>query len=106
MLMNRTQTENHWIGFKLVGDKRNRDGIGAEIRIETSTGSQRDTVTTASSYLSSGDVRAHFGLNRDAIARTVQIRWPSGTVQTLHDLKGDRYIVINEPVTDEPSRAH
>jgi enediyne biosynthesis protein E4 len=97
VLMNHTRSTNHWIGFKLVGHKSNRDGIGAEVRVDTSTGSQWFTVTTASSYLSSGDVRAHFGLNHDQVARTVEIRWPSGTIQTIHDVSGDRYIQIDEP---------
>jgi enediyne biosynthesis protein E4 len=109
VLMNRTNTSNHWLGFKLIGHKSNRDGIGAQIRVDTSTGSQWYTVTTASSYLSSGDVRAHFGMNQDPVARTVEIRWPSGIIQTLHDIRGDRYIVIHEhmgPVASHQNDAH
>jgi hypothetical protein len=98
ILMNRTPTGNHWIGFKLVGHRSNRDGIGAVIRIDRSKGSQWYTVTTASSYLSSSDVRAHFGLGSDTMVRTVEIRWPSSIVQTLHDVKGDKYLTVNEPV--------
>jgi hypothetical protein len=97
--MNRTQTGNHWIGFKLVGHRSNRDGIGAAIKIETGDGPQWYTVTTASSYLSSGDVRAHFGLGKDNEVRNAQIRWPSGVVQTLRDLKSDRYLTVDEPAS-------
>jgi hypothetical protein len=97
VLMNRTQTSNHWIGFKLVGHKSNRDGIGAVIRIDTSQGSQWYTVTTSSSYLSSGDVRAHFGLGGDAHVAGVEIRWPSGIVQTLKNVSGDQYLRVDEP---------
>jgi hypothetical protein len=97
ILMNRTKTANHWIGFKLVGHKSNRDGIGAVIRVDTSKGSQWYTVTTASSYLSSGDVRAHFGLGDDVQAKTVEIRWPSGTVQILRNIQGDHYLKVDEP---------
>ncbi|MGH9607021.1 MAG: CRTAC1 family protein [Terracidiphilus sp.] len=97
--MNRTKTANHWIRFRLVGHKSNRDGIGAVIRVNTAQGSQWYTVTTASSYLSSSDVRAHFGLGGEAIARTVEIRWPSGIVQTLKNVRGDRQIQVDEPVT-------
>jgi enediyne biosynthesis protein E4 len=98
ILMNRTATSNHWIGFKLVGRESNRDGIGAVVRIDTSKGSQWDTVTTASSYLSSSDVRAHFGLGADTRAITVEIRWPSGIVQTLRDIPGGQYLTVEEPV--------
>jgi hypothetical protein len=97
ILMNRTATANHWLGIKLVGHKSNRDGIGAVIRVETSKGSQWVTVTTSSSYLSSSDVRAHFGLGADTAAKTVEIRWPSGIVQTLANVAGDRYLRVDEP---------
>jgi enediyne biosynthesis protein E4 len=96
ILMNETKTSNHWIGFKLVGHRSNRDGIGAVIRITTSQGPQWYTITTASSYLSSSDVRAHFGLGEDTEATTVEIRWPSGIVQRLSHVKGDRYARIDE----------
>jgi len=102
ILMNETKTGNHWIGFKLVGHRSNRDGIGAVIRIATSQGSQWDTVTTASSYLSSSDVRAHFGLGPDTEAATVEIRWPSGIVQHLAHVEGGRYVLVDEP--DRTSR--
>ncbi|HTV15358.1 MAG TPA: CRTAC1 family protein [Acidobacteriaceae bacterium] len=102
ILMNRTPTANHWLGFKLVGHKSNRDGIGAVIRVETSKGSQWVTVTTSSSYLSSSDVRAHFGLGADTHAKTVEIRWPSGIVQTLANVTGDRYLRVEEPAAATP----
>jgi hypothetical protein len=100
--MNYTHTANHWIGFKLVGHKSNRDGIGAVIRINTSSGSQWYTVTTASSYLSSGDVRAHFGLGRDVAVKSVEIRWPSGIVQILKDVPGGSYLIVDEPIGRSP----
>jgi enediyne biosynthesis protein E4 len=105
ILMNRTRTANHWIGFKLVGHKSNRDGIGAVIRIDTSHGSQWDTVTTASSYLSASDVRAHFGIGADRSVKTVEIRWPSGIVQTLKDVPGGQYLRVDESPTAAPASA-
>jgi enediyne biosynthesis protein E4 len=105
ILMNRTKTANHWIGFKLVGHRSNRDGIGAVIRIDTSKGSQWETVTTASSYLSASDVRAHFGLGSDTSAKAVEIRWPSGTVQTLKNVQGGQYLRVEEPAAPESAGA-
>jgi hypothetical protein len=96
VLLNKTVTGNHWLGIKLVGHKSNRDGIGATIKITTSAGSQWETVTTSVGYLSSSDPRAHFGLGKDAAAQTVEIYWPSGIVQTLKDVKGDRYVTVDE----------
>ena len=83
LVRNETPTSNHWLGIKLVGHKSNRDGIGAEIKLTTSKGTQFVTVSTAGSYLSANDKRAHFGLLNDAAAQSIEIRSPSGTVQTL-----------------------
>jgi hypothetical protein len=97
LLRNETATHNHWLTLKLVGHKSNRDGIGSEIKLTTSKGSQLITVSTAGSYLSSNDKRAHFGLGGDTVARTVTIRWPSGIVQTLRNVRGDRILEVEEP---------
>jgi hypothetical protein len=97
VLHNETASTNHWLTLKLVGHKSNRDGIGAEVQLTTALGSQWVTVTTASGYLSSGDPRVHFGLGTESVAKSVKIRWPSGTVQMLKDVKGDRILQVDEP---------
>jgi enediyne biosynthesis protein E4 len=104
IVRNETPTGNHWLGIKLVGHKSNRDGIGAEIKLTTSKGMQFATVSTAASYLSSNDKRAHFGLGSDAAAQSIEIRWPSGTVQTLKNISGDRVLVVDEPSTSEVAK--
>jgi len=97
LLRNETPTHNHWLDIRLTGHKSNRDGIGAEIKLTTLGGTQLITVSTAGSYLSANDRRAHFGLGSDAVAQTIEIRWPSGTVQTLKNVQGDRVLVVDEP---------
>jgi enediyne biosynthesis protein E4 len=99
ILRNETPTRNHWLGIKLVGHKSNRDGIGAEIKLTTSKGTQFVTVSTGTSYLSSNDKRAHIGLGSDAAAQSIEIHWPSGSVQTLKNVPGDRVLVVDEPST-------
>ncbi len=102
VVMNETPTANHWLMLELVGHKSNRDGIGAVIKLTTSKGSQWWTVTTAGSYLSSSDKRAHFGLGGDTEAKSIEIRWPSGIVQQLHHVKGDRLVRVDEPAESSP----
>lgn len=97
ILMNQTKTANHWLGLNLIGHKSNRDAIGAVVKIVTTQGPQWETVTTSSSYLSSSDKRLHFGLGIETTAQTVEIRWPSGIVQALKDVRGDQYVKIDEP---------
>jgi hypothetical protein len=103
VLRNETATQNHWLTLLLIGHKSNRDAIGAEVKIVTSHGTQYWTVSTGSSYLSSNDKRAHFGLGADTVARSIEIRWPSGIRQTLTDIAGDRFIKIDESSGSEDS---
>ena len=98
VLHNDTATGNHWLMLKLVGHKSNRDGIGAEVKVVTSRETEIETVTTASSYLSSSDKRVHFGLGASTSAQTVDIRWPSGIRQTLKDVRADQILQVDEPV--------
>jgi hypothetical protein len=98
VLMNRTETSNHWITLKLVGDRSNRDAIGAQVRISASSGNQFATVTTASSYQSSSDKRIHFGLGGADSVREIEIRWPSGIRQVVNNQRADQIVTITEPV--------
>jgi enediyne biosynthesis protein E4 len=104
VLHNETPTPNHWLTLNLVGHKSNRDAIGAQVKLTTAAGSQFATVTTASSYLSASDKRVHFGLGSEAIAQTIEIRWPSGIVQTLKEIKADQILQIDEPVSGAPAK--
>ena len=101
VLHNETSSNNHWLLLKLTGHKSNRDAIGAEVKLTTKTGSQYATVTTASSYLSSGDKRVHFGLGKEA-SGTIEIHWPSGIHQVLKDVPVDRILQIDEPAAGSP----
>jgi len=97
ILRNETPTQNHWLTLKLVGHKSNRDAIGAEVKLVTAKGQQFATVSTAGSYLSSSDKRVHFGLGPESVAQTIEIRWPSGILQTLKNIPADQILQIDEP---------
>ncbi len=101
VIRNATTTTNHWLSLDLVGHKSNRDAVGAVIKLVTSAGPQWWTVSTAGSYLSASDKRAHFGLGADHVASSIEIAWPSGVHQRLHNVKGDRILRIDEPLHGE-----
>jgi hypothetical protein len=103
ILRNETSIANHWLTLKLVGHRSNRDGIGAVIQVTTLAGSQWETVSTSSGYLSSSDLRAHFGLGNSATAQSITIRWPSGIVQRLKNVAGNRILRVDEPETGTDS---
>jgi hypothetical protein len=82
----------HWIVLRLIGAKSNREGIGARIRI----GNQFAEMTTAAGYASSSAWGVHFGLGAAAAIPKIEIRWPSGAVQTLSNVKADQVLNVTE----------
>jgi hypothetical protein len=84
---------NNWIILKLMGARSNRDGIGARIRI----GNQHNQMTTAVSYASSSHAGVHFGLGKMEKIPKIEIRWPSGTAQTLVDVTPNQVLAVREP---------
>lgn len=84
---------NKWIILKLVGTKSNRDGIGAKVRI----GNQHNHMSSACGYASSSHFGVHFGLGKIGTIPSVEIKWPSGMVQVLKDVKANQILQVREP---------
>jgi hypothetical protein len=99
ILHNDSPTTNHWLTLYLVGHTSNRDAIGAQIKLTSAHTTQSIMVSTAGSYLSSSDKRAHFGLGLDTTASKIEIRWPSGVTQTLTNVHADQQLRIDESQT-------
>jgi hypothetical protein len=91
----------HWLAVRLVGTRSNRDGIGAVVKVSSSADprwrQQWNHMTTAVGYASSSRGPVHFGTGAAATIDTVEIRWPSGMVQVLKDVKADQVLTVTEP---------
>ncbi|WP_204101517.1 CRTAC1 family protein [Occallatibacter savannae] len=96
--MNHSSNAGHWLDFALHGVKSNRDGIGARIKVVTKSRTQYNHQTSSVCYASSSLGPVHFGLGPETLATEVVIVWPSGTVQQLHNVKGDQVIAVTEPL--------
>ena len=94
--MNRSPSSGHWLDIALEGTKSNRDGIGARIKVVSKSGTQYNHMTTSVGYASSSHGPVHFGLGADDTAQAIEIRWPSGIVQTLNDVHADRVLNVKE----------
>jgi hypothetical protein len=95
--MNRSPNSGHWLDISLRGVRSNRDGIGARIKLVSKSGAQYNHMTTSVGYASSSDGPVHFGLGTDNRADIVEVRWPSGIVQTLHNIAADQILKVTEP---------
>ena len=98
ILHNRGNSRNHWLTLNLLGSTSNRDAIGAKIQLVTDGGKQQSAfVSTAGSYISASDKRAHFGLGLSKKAQLIDITWPSGIVQRLESVSADQTLTVKEP---------
>jgi hypothetical protein len=97
-----SRLENNWLKIKTIGTKSNRSGIGARLRCvthppgETKPHQQIDEVRSGGSYISQNDLRVHFGIGKSEKVELLEIRWPSGAVDTLKDVKPNQMIVVKE----------
>ena len=88
---------NQWLIIDTVGTASNRDGIGARITVEADGHSQVRQVTSGSSSISQNMLPVHFGLGEASKVDYIEIRWPSGIVQTLSDITTNQWLTITEP---------
>jgi hypothetical protein len=96
LLHNESGADHHWLSVGLEGRRSNRQGLGARIVLEAPGGRQVREVRAGGSYLSQSDPRVHFGLGRSGTASSLEVRWPSGVLDRLSNVAGDRTIVIEE----------
>jgi hypothetical protein len=96
LLLHNGGNGNHFINFKLVGTKSNRDAMGARIRVVSGGISQIREIAGGGSYLSQSDLRATFGLAKNDVAQTVEINWPSGQKQSFRDVTANKFYLITE----------
>jgi enediyne biosynthesis protein E4 len=93
---------NNWIKVRTLGTKSNRSGIGARLTCitqvpgESKPHRQIDEVRSGGGYFSQNDLRVHFGLGKAEKVDLLEIRWPSGQVDTLKDLKANQVIFVKE----------
>jgi hypothetical protein len=97
LLRNVNPDHHHWVGFRLVGGAKSpRDAVGATVYVTAGGTRQRGDVTSGGSYLSSNDMRLHFGLDDSVAIDGVEIHWPSGLTQKLSIKDVDRIFTVVE----------
>ncbi|MBV9181747.1 MAG: CRTAC1 family protein, partial [Acidobacteria bacterium] len=93
---------NNWIKVKTVGTKSNRSGIGARVVcVTTGPGDlqphrQMDEVRSGGSYFSQSDLRVHFGVGKAEKVDRLEVRWPSGLIDTLKNVAVNQLVIVGE----------
>ena len=97
---------NHWLELRLVGTTSNRAGIGARVRATATIGGRRITqlreVSAQNTFNGHNSLRVHLGFGRAAVAESVEILWPSGTVDRHANVALDRILIATEGKGLEP----
>src|SRR5947207_2063964 len=96
LLVNDVRNGNHWIAFRAIGVKSNRDGIGAKITVRVGARTLVDEVRSGSSYISNNDMRVHFGLGAAVKIDGLQVHWPSGLLEEFGSLSADAIHTLKE----------
>jgi enediyne biosynthesis protein E4 len=96
LLRNDSPRTHRWLTLRLVGGPSNRSALGARVTVEASGRKQVFEVRADGSYLSHSDSRIHAGLGGATRASRVEIRWPSGRVETAANLAADRFYLARE----------
>lgn len=85
-----------YLQVSLRGQKSNPQGIGARLIAQAGALSQTREMFPANGYLSQAPNVVHFGLGDAKIVDKLTIRWPSGKVQTLKNIKAGQHILVDE----------
>lgn len=96
LLRNTGGNRNHWLMVKCRGVRSNRSAIGARVTLTAAGRSQTAEVMSGSSYYSHNDLRLHFGLGDATMADRLEVRWPSGLVESFSSLPANHLFVIEE----------
>jgi len=97
LLRNVNPDHNHWVELSLVGGPKSpRDAVGATVYLSAGGIRQRGDVLSGGSYLSSNDMRVHFGLGQATSIDAVEIHWPSGATEKVNLLAVDRIYTVAE----------
>jgi len=96
LLRNDGGNKNNWIIVKTSGTKSNRNGIGAKVKVVAGDLTQLDEVRSGGSYISQNDLKLHFGLEKRTSVDLIQVRWPSGAVDTLTNVTVNKVVTVKE----------
>jgi len=104
---NVSEGTGHWLDLRLVGGTgSNRDAVGARVTVRSGDETWIREVDGGNGYAGQSTLELHFGLGRAETVDSVEIRWPSGRVETMRGEDGaaalpvDRLTVIEESAGD------
>ncbi len=98
IMLNSADSGNHWLLVDAYGTKSPRDPVAAVFKLTTGSGRViYNHYSVSVGFMSTSDRRVHFGLGAENRIRSLEIKWPSGALQELKDVKPDQILKVQEP---------
>jgi enediyne biosynthesis protein E4 len=96
LLRNDRDNQDHWLQIRLRGTKSNRDGLGSRVRATAGGVTQTAWVRSGSSFASSNDACAYFGLGSAAAVDRIEVRWPMGETESFGRAAANQALTLVE----------
>ncbi|HEY3936351.1 MAG TPA: CRTAC1 family protein [Bryobacteraceae bacterium] len=96
ILLHNEMPQQHWLLVRCVGTKSNRSAVGARLTLKAGDLQQIREIKAGMSYLSSNDLRVHFGLGAHDKVDSLDVRWPSGLVERIRNIQADQILILEE----------
>lgn len=96
LYLNTFSKQGHWLMVRAIGTRGNRDAFGSQISVNAGKRTFRRDVIACTGYLSSNDVRIHFGIGNSDHYDSIEVQWPDGTPESFDGGAADRHIVLRE----------
>ena len=96
LMVNQTETSNHWLAVQLVGTKSERNAIGAQVDVHLEDRVLSNWLVGGDGYLSRNQPTVNFGLGASDNVTRVVVTWPTGEQQVYSDLEVDQYLLLIE----------
>ena len=93
--------DNHYLKVKLIGTDKNRNGIGAYVKLKTQAGEQIQYITPSRGFFSSQDITAHFGTGNQKYIEQIKVIWPDGKMQILNNVPTNQLLQIDYKNADQ-----
>jgi enediyne biosynthesis protein E4 len=104
VLRNESPGRQHWLQVQLVGVASNRDGVGAQVKLQAGDVTWVDEVHSGRGYQSHYGSRLHFGLGSRPRVNRIEVRWIGGGCDVVEQVAGDQRVTIVEG-SARPSRS-
>jgi hypothetical protein len=94
LLENVAPRRGHWLTVRALDPALSRDALGAVVTLTGGGQSWQRHLQPGSSYLSSHDPRAHFGIGETGAIDAIDVRWPDGACERFPGGGVDQAIVV------------